>query len=414
VLVVGAGPAGAATALYLARAGFDVVLVDRTMPPRPKPCGECLSPYASRLLDELGVLPQVLASKPARLAGWRIVAPSGASFTERFDGVPGADADPCHGLALDRSSLDAALVRGALSAGVRLVDRLLVTGLLQEEGRVTGVSGRDDGGARRTLRARFVVGADGLRSRVATALGGRVRPPRVRKLSLTAHLRDVDLARDFGEMHIGRGACLGIAPLSSERGGLTNVTLVLHADGVGGVRADDRFREGVRRFPAVREMILAAEAVGPGSGDRPWLASGPFDRAVRRTAAPGCALVGDAAGYFDPFTGQGICHALLDARTLARLLVDALKGRAAEPTALHSYARRQRRRMREAHALQRTIALIVESPALANFGIAAAARSAALRRSLLAATGDLLPPRALLSPALLLTFLRETLARRRA
>src|SRR6185436_20961191 len=81
VVVIGAGPAGASTAAFLAERGVDVLLLDRAQFPRPKPCAEYLSPEATRVLDRLGLLPQIDAFGPAKLSGMRVVGPAGTSFT---------------------------------------------------------------------------------------------------------------------------------------------------------------------------------------------------------------------------------------------------------------------------------------------------------------------------------------------
>src|SRR5262245_21690846 len=104
-VVVGAGPAGSVTALLLARAGFDVVLLDRQTFPRAKPCGDCLSPQANLLLAELGLLPTIRNEQPASLEGWRIMAPSGNSFEARFSDCA-EDPRVHHGLSLARERFD--------------------------------------------------------------------------------------------------------------------------------------------------------------------------------------------------------------------------------------------------------------------------------------------------------------------
>lgn len=128
VAIVGAGPAGSTAAALIAREGFDVLLLDRRAFPRPKPCGDCLSPEASRVLDRLGALDDVDAAAPARLEGWRIVAPSGATLEASFADICD-DAYIASSLAIERARLDAVLLRHAIRAGARFVAPLHVTRL---------------------------------------------------------------------------------------------------------------------------------------------------------------------------------------------------------------------------------------------------------------------------------------------
>jgi menaquinone-9 beta-reductase len=420
VVVVGAGPGGAACALQLARAGFDVVLADRAPGPRPKACGECLSPRATRLLQQLDVLDAVLAAGAASLGGWRIVAPSGHSFAEHFASIAGSDPLASTGLAIDRATLDALLAAAAVRAGATLLAPFRVEGLLWQDGRVSGVHGRDAAGVGRAIRARVVVGADGLRSVVARQIGALRtrrwlrRRPASSKVSLTLHMSGVAAVDDLGEMHLAARACLGIAPLRREPRALCNVTIVVDAADSAAAAPETRWRKALERFPAVAERLHDAVPVGPRAGPRPWLGSGAFVQPTRRAAVPGCLLVGDAAGYFDPFTGQGICHALTDALAAAAAIEKLLCGRSGGADSLDDYATRQRRRTREAYALQRAIDVIVRPAGPADCAVALLSRSASLRRALLAATGDLITPRALLSPTLALTFLAETMRRRSA
>ena len=115
--IVGAGPAGSATATHLARAGLNVALLDRAAFPRPKPCGDCISPGANRLLERLGVLDRV-QSHAAALHGWRIHSPSGAGFEARFDRIAN-DAIFARAYAIDQVYLDALLLEGAATRARR-------------------------------------------------------------------------------------------------------------------------------------------------------------------------------------------------------------------------------------------------------------------------------------------------------
>lgn len=405
--IVGAGPAGSTLALLLARAGCDVVLIDRATFPRPKPCGDCLSAAAARLLARLGLLDTVQALAPAHLAGWRIYGPRAACFAAAFDAL--GDPDPLvhTGLALPREHLDAALLAAAASAGATVRCGWTATELQRAGAAVSGVRLRVHGGGDATVQARITVGADGLRSRIARRLDALRRPPRVRKLSFTTHVARASGGDWYGEMHVGDGICAGFAPVSAA-GDCWNLTLVADAD---------RFGQAARAPRAFFRTALASLPVLAGLDLEPaeLLASGPFDSPTRRTTFDGAVLLGDAAGYFDPFTGQGMYQALAGAEQLARVLVPLLRpahsppgDRSPAPVSarqLQPYARAHRALTRGPKRVQRLIHYVLDHPGLAELAIAGLARRPRAATALLAVTSDLRPAGSLLSPGLALSLL---------
>lgn len=396
VVIVGAGPAGATTALLLARAGVDVVLLDRHRFPRPKPCGDCLSPNVTRLLERLGLLAAVLARRPARLHGWRIVSPGARSFETRFDEIT-PDPAITTALAMSRERLDSVLFDAARAAGARVRTGIRVTGLLRG---AAGVACVTAAGERTEVRGRMIVGADGLRSAIAVRTGAVRRRARLRKVSLTAHIGRVPGDASLGEMHLADGLCLGIAPVN-EAADMFNVTIVADADRFGRDVARDAgafFRDSMRNFPRARERMTGVRLP---AGDE-LLASGPFDRPVRRITMPGIALVGDAAGYYDPFTGQGINQALEGAELLAAAIVDAFRRRLDRPPVLANYERSLRVRLRGPRAVQRMIEFVLSRPGLADSMVSRLERRPAVARTLIAATGDIAPAWSVAAPATLL------------
>src|SRR4029077_14254531 len=166
-VVVGAGPAGATTALLLARAGASVLLLDRARFPRDKPCSEYLSPATTDVLERLGggILGAVERTTHARLYGMKVVAPGGAAMVDRFRGAARA-----FSFAVPRASFDAILLAAAARAGAEVRERVTVEDLVSDAGVVSGVVGRSGNGKRETYRGRLVGGGEGLRSVVARRL----------------------------------------------------------------------------------------------------------------------------------------------------------------------------------------------------------------------------------------------------
>ncbi len=391
-VVVGAGPAGAVTATLLARAGRSVLLLDRERFPRDKPCSEYLSPESTRVLERLGdgVLTAVERAVHARLTGMKIVAPDGTAALGRFAAAHAYPPPRPYGFALPRTTFDAILVQAAARAGAVVREATAVDALLYEGGAVGGVVTRDGARGGESHRARVVVGADGLRSLVARRLGVR-RSGRPRRIAFSAHVSGGRDVGDVGEMHVGRDGYVGLGPIG---GGVTTVALVVPAATADPRVMRDHFFESLDRFPGVAGRFAPAGLV------RPVLVTGPFSQWSRRSIAPGALLVGDAADFFDPFTGQGIYAALRGAELAADTLIRALDGNGAGPlplAALASYPRARRATFAGKWVLERLIGVGVGWPALATRVIHRLARRGDLADLLVGATGNFVPVRAALS-----------------
>src|SRR5919198_3339088 len=201
VLVVGAGPAGSATALLLSRLGFRVTAVDRAAFPRDKPCSEYMSPEVVRRLDQLGVLPTLEDAGAVPLHGTSVTAPRGARLHGKF-ALAGYRPFRPTGLSISWRILDNALMQAARAAGVEVRERTTVEELFYQRGGIAGALVRDQHGRRYGIRARLTVGADGLRSVVARRLGRRVHGP-PRRVAFVAHMDGVSNMDDSAELHVG-------------------------------------------------------------------------------------------------------------------------------------------------------------------------------------------------------------------
>jgi len=399
VVVVGAGPAGATTALLLARAGASVLLLDRGRFPRDKPCSEYLSPGTTPILARLGggILGAVERAAHAKLYGMKVVAPGGAAMCGRF--VEGARP---YSFALPRTSFDTILLSAARRAGAHVCEATTVENLVWEKGAVAGVVAHSWNGQRVTCNARIVVGADGLRSVVARRLGlVRSSPPR--RIAFTAHVADVAGIDGVGELHVGERGYVGMGPVG---GGITTVALVLPLAAVRHGRRDFRtgFFDELQRFPGLVGRF------DPRCLVREVLVTGPFAQWSRTAVAPGggALLVGDAADFFDPFTGQGIHSALRGAELAAACLIPALACGVSAPipaSALRPYARARRQAFFYKWLLERLIGVGVGWPALTDRVVRRLAARPDLADLLVSATGNVVPARRVLAASVLTQFL---------
>lgn len=402
MLVVGGGPAGACAAALFARAGSRVVLVDRAHFPRAKACAEIMSPEASRVLDRLGVLSRVEAEQPVRISGMRFRAPDGTVAEARYGELEGYHPFRADALALPRTTLDSLVLETARIAGVEVHERAQATDVVRDEdGRVVGAVVRE-GAQEHSIGASLVVGADGLRSIVARRLGLARRSLWPRRLGLVAHLRGVRDVGGMGEMHVERDGFVGIVSVGK---GVVNASLVIPARRAREIAGDPAgfHRRWLAEHPHLAPRFEDAVPTAP------VRVTGPFASRATRAWAGGAALVGDAADFFDPITGEGI-HAALRG---AELLVDTLTGRhwqrdpATLDAALREYDTRRRALFSAKWRMERIVGLAVALAPLAN----RAARVLAARRDLadmlLGAAGGYVPHSQLLTPQVLFTiFLR--------
>jgi len=394
VIVVGGGPAGASTAWALAREGVDVLVLDRARFPRDKVCAEYLSPQASRILSDMQVLDEIERTNPAHLAGMRVRAPNGLVANGEFASNHGFRGFRDKGLAIRRTVLDEIVLGGARKAGARVEEGVRVTDIARNgSDRVAGVTVIGPGGETRTLRGRYVVGADGLRSVIGRRLG-LVKTSRIwpRRIALVAHYRKVQGVTDMGEMHVDYDGYFGIVDVGD---GKMNVAVVIPQSRAKRIGEDKTafFEQWIASRPHLAERFVGAERITP------VRATGPFATASRRAWAPGAALVGDAADFFDPFTGEGIYAALRGGELLAPHLLEALeRSPADERRVLLGYDVARRREFGGKWKLERIVGMAIAYPYFLNNAAKVLSRRKDMADLLVGVAGDFVPPRMVLTP----------------
>jgi menaquinone-9 beta-reductase len=323
VIVVGAGPAGSSTAFHLAQAGLDVLVLEKSVFPREKVCGDGLTPRAVKQLVSMGI-PVEAEDGWFPNRGLRII---GGGVRLELD-WPELSSYPGFGLVRHRRGFDETLARAAQKAGARLLEGVTVTGPVRgdSDGRITGVTARAAGpdGAERTYRARLVVAADGNSSRLSLAMGLAKRDDRplgvaVRTYYASPRHRD-DYLESWLELWDGERLLPGYGWIFGMGDGTSNVGLGLlntsaafqHTDyrrllkrWLAGMPAEWGFTEQNRTEP----VRGAALPMG-------------FNRTPHYTR--GLLLVGDAGGMVNPFNGEGIAYAMETGEVASRVIAQAL------------------------------------------------------------------------------------------
>jgi 2-polyprenyl-6-methoxyphenol hydroxylase-like FAD-dependent oxidoreductase len=377
-------------------------MIDKATFPRDKCCSEYASPETLRELHALGVLPALEQHGWTALEGTAVHAAHGARLHGRF-GDAGGHPFRTTGMALPRHALDHVLVQAATASGTTLLQgtRLIAMRTLANGTTAATLQGTD---GERSIVARVMVGADGLGSRVARLAGLR-RHGRLRRIAFVAHVAGVRDMRAHAELHVTRGAYVGLNPIDAAR---TNVAVVVRAHEARTARGDATrfFHEQLARFPSVAARVATGTLV------REVMVTGPFDARSRRSTTDGVALVGDAAEFFDPFTGEGIWAALAGARMLSDCLDPLL--RAPDPIthrSLAPYRRARRRRFLGKWMVERTIGHAMRWPWLFNHAVARIQR-AGLASMMIGVTGDFVPASRLLAPGILWRLCRANGERR--
>jgi geranylgeranyl reductase family protein len=329
VIVVGAGPAGSATAHHLARAGHDVLLLEKTSVPREKVCGDGLTPRAVRSLVSMGI-------DTSEQAGWlhnkglRIIG-GGMRLEIPW---PELASYPAYGLVRPRSDFDDLLARQAVKSGAVLRENTTVTGpVLDKAGRITGVTTKGENGPV-TYSAPLVVAADGNSSRLSLAMGQEKRDDRPMGVAVRTYYRSPRHDDDWLESWLelwdrgddgkerllpGYGWIFGVGDGTSNVGlGILNTSTAW-----GKVDYKDLLKRWLDQTPEEwgfrdenRTQPVRGAALPMGFNRQPHYANGML-------------LVGDSGGMVNPFNGEGIAYAMESGEIAAQVIAQAL----ARPTA---------------------------------------------------------------------------------
>ncbi|HIK58399.1 MAG TPA: NAD(P)/FAD-dependent oxidoreductase [Nitrospinaceae bacterium] len=390
VVVIGGGPGGCAMALDLNRRGFNVALCDQVKFPRDKVCGEFISPGADPILEQLGVLTSIETFSPKRLKG---VAISSYECEElEIDYPPSMETGlRPSSLSVPRYQLDALFLNQVENAGVKVFKQHKVTDFLFDDGCVTGVQGWDENKTKFALNSRLVVDAGGRNALSLRKFNLKQEPRGNTKIAFSAHWQGVHLPNDYCYMHVSRPGYTGI---SSVGNGRTNVVLVVDRSDLGGAEGEEPetlYHRVLAKNSRRRRILKGGERVEPVRS----VESLAF--AVKPVPCGGLVLVGDAMGFIDPFTGEGIYLALRSSQIAGEVIHAGFQSSNFSRSFLSVYDAKRKKEFRGKFLLSRVLQWLIYNRSFCNRVMKSLSTDQVLAETLTGVIGDILPAKNVVS-----------------
>ena len=371
VIIAGAGPAGSSAAIHLARGGLHVLLVEQKKFPRPKLCGEFISPECEQHFQKLGVSEEMACSAPSLISETVFYSSRGHHVTVPSNWFGGSAA-----LGLSRAVMDDVLLRRAQTCGVNVLEGATINEPILDHNKVLGVRLKLDG-HEREYHAPITIDATG-RARILTRkLKTEERRSKPKLIAFKVHLRNTRVAPNACEIYFYPG---GYGGLSTIEGGLSNLCFIISAELVRRHHSDPEtvMREAVMKN---RRAAFTLERAEPESD---WL-SASWERFGRQHPSPvkGLLAIGDSAAFIDPFTGSGMLMAFESGQLAAEVIIRHRHNLAAvESEYAAAYIRKFDSRLRICGLLRRA----AFKPRLAGLSIAIVGASTQLKSKIVRAT----------------------------
>ncbi len=398
VIIIGGGPAGCAMALDLNRRGYAVALCDQAKFPRDKVCGEFISPGADPILFKLGVLSSIEALTPKRLKGVAISSYESSELEIDYPALTQTGLRPSS-LSVPRYQLDALFLKQVQSAGVKVFEQYKVTDFIFDNGCVVGVQGWDETKTAFSMQAKLVVDAGGRNAIALRKFGLKRESKNNNKIAFSAHWQGVQLPDDYCYMHVSRPGYTGI---SSVGNGRANVVLVVERSALDSERAEkpEAFYQRVLMSNCRRSKML--QDAQPVEAVRS-VASLAF--AVRPVPCGGLVLVGDAMGFIDPFTGEGIYLSLRSSQIAGEVIHAGFQSMNFSRNFLAVYDKRRQEEFDGKFLLSRVLQWLIYNRSFCNRVMKSLSTNRVLAETLAGVIGDILPAKKVIAMKFLLQLL---------
>jgi menaquinone-9 beta-reductase len=392
VIVIGGGPAGCATALDLNRRGYNVALCDQAKFPRDKVCGEFISPGADPILKQLGVLSAIESLAPKRLKGVAISSYESVELCIDYPASTETAVRPTS-LSVPRYQLDALFLKQVQSAGVKVFEQHKVTNFIFNAGCVVGIEGWDENKISFSLRSKVVVDAGG---RNAVSLKKfNLKRERSSKIAFSAHWQGVHLPDDYCYMHVSWPGYTGI---SSVGNGTANVVLVVDRFENEKNERDKKIEKPTTFYHrALMQNFRRSKILENGERVEPVRSVQSLAFTVKPVPCGGLVLVGDATGFIEPFTGEGIYLSLKSSLLAGEVIHSGFKISDFSKNTLSVYEQKRHQEFDGKFLLSRVLQWIIYNQPFCNGVIKSLAMNRILAETLVGVIGDILPAKKVVS-----------------
>ena len=392
VVVIGGGPAGCSTAIGLSRLGYNVVLCDQAKFPRDKVCGEFISPAADPILDRLGILSRIEMLTPKRLKGVSISSFEGKEFSIDYPFQPGLAERPTS-LSVSRYELDSLFVEEAKRAGVEVREQYKVTEFLFEDDCVIGARGWDGSKTSFSIHAPLVIDAGGRNALSLKKFHLKEEPVGAVKIAMAAHWEGAQIADDYCYMHVSDPGYTGISNVGRDR---ANVVLVVNRHSMNGENPDKFYLDTVMKNSQRYKILRNAKCLESVRTVKSLAFS------VKSVPYGGLLMVGDAMGFIDPFTGEGIYLSLRSSEIAVEVAVKALENFNFSRDALNIYEVRRKKEFDKKFLLSKILQKLICNQFFCNQVVRALKGDRGLAEKLVGVIGDLEPAETVVSSRFLL------------
>jgi len=387
IIIIGGGPAGCSAALGLNRLGYRVILCDQAKFPRDKVCGEFMSPAVDPILHRLGVLNHIESLGPQRLKGVAISSYEGEELVIDYPCQPGQTERPTS-LSVPRYELDSLFIEQVRRVGVDVREKNKIIDFLFEKDRVSGVRGWDENKVSFTLKAPLVIDAGGRNSLSLKKFNLKRASSKNTKIAMAAHWRGANIPDDYCYMHVSRPGYTGISSVREDR---VNVVLVVDQNSMRGEKPDSFYECTVMKNRLRHKILQNAECI------EPVRAVESLGFSVKPIPCGGLLVVGDAMGFIDPFTGEGIYLSLRSSEIAVEIADLALKNADFSLEFLKAYEKKRKQEFEKKFLLSRILQKLIYNQFFCDQVVRVLKEKRDLAEILVGVIGDLVPAERVIS-----------------